>query len=406
MNFIQVIFGILLFSSSFIVAQSVTHYDGEVRVDAETGYLGARFDITVMPASPDDSIIFFIYKTTEIISLSSGDREVSYTVGPASPYREDKSIAIASKFIVDSTLTIVYSNNLNKIEDSNFSYNPNWIELNRYTAWFPLNSNYGLFSFHLKVNSDPRPIGPGEITGETNKWVVDQPWAYFDIPIIISDSAKMLRTNNSFVNVYYLTLNDTLMDFMQTTPDRYFEDFTQSFGSANTGELSIAVNRFDRTLAYARKGFISMSLDSGFFSRNEQILAHEIAHLWWNKADIVTWEDWLNEAFAQYSFLMIYRKEHSEAEFKTRVEQLAARVDSLPPIRGIDKSNAQSNVVLTYKGAYLLILLEDKIGNDALMKLLRETHHRKIENTEEFLSLIAEQTDIETANWFEIELDK
>ena len=149
-----------------------------------------------------------------------------------------------------------------------------------------------------------------------------------------------------------------------------------------------------------------MSLDSGFFSRNEQILAHEIAHLWWNKADIVTWEDWLNEAFAQYSFLMIYRKEHPEAEFKTRVEQLAARVDSLPPIRGIDKSNAQSNVVLTYKGAYLLIRLEDKIGNDALMKLLRETHHQKIDNTEEFVSLIAEQTDIETANWFEIELDK
>ncbi|MDT8401169.1 MAG: hypothetical protein RQ743_05700 [Bacteroidales bacterium] len=44
--------------------------------------------------------------------------------------------------------------------------------------------------------------------------------------------------------------------------------------------------------------------------------AHEISRLWWLRADANTWEDWLNEGFAEYTALVVLRELYGKEYFE------------------------------------------------------------------------------------------
>jgi hypothetical protein len=65
---------------------------------------------------------------------------------------------------------------------------------------------------------------------------------------------------------------------------------------------------------------LAYSSGSGELDRLLFTLTHEVAHFWWSGAPSVTWENWLNEAFAEYSALMYVRKFEGVEAFDTRRE--------------------------------------------------------------------------------------
>ena len=404
MNNLQLVLLILLLSYNSTNAQSITRYDGKIKVDVLEGLVNAQFEITV-DVEDADSIKLFIHESSQITSISSSKQIVPYTIGSEKFLEEGKAILIASSYISDDNLSIAYSNNLKNIKNPNFKFRDNWLELNLYTSWFPLNVNYGLFKYNLQVYTPSRLVSSGVVTKEDGIWNIDQDLASFDIPIVISDDLGLLSTDN-IISIYYMNLDDDVKRALKSTSEEYFDIYNQLYGQTSTENLSIVASTFKRTNAYARKGFISMSLDSILSERNKSTLAHEIGHLWWNKANVSTWEDWLNEAFAEYSSLIVYRRYHSEEKFRNVVERLAERVANLPAIMGIDKSDPRSNIVLTHKGAYLLNQLENKIGRDSFTELLREAHHVKVIHTKNFVDLIKNKFGDEVAIWFEMELKR
>ena len=50
-------------------------------------------------------------------------------------------------------------------------------------------------------------------------------------------------------------------------------------------------------------------------------IAYELAHLWWCKSNPNSWEDLLNESFAEYSVRMELRKVFGEVKYAAKIDK-------------------------------------------------------------------------------------
>ncbi|HZK10552.1 MAG TPA: M1 family aminopeptidase, partial [Clostridia bacterium] len=136
-----------------------------------------------------------------------------------------------------------------------------------------------------------------------------------------------------------------------------------------------------------------------------RFIAHELAHLWWLKAESTSWEDWLNESFAEYSSLMATRDFYGEKEFLRLINLYKEKTLNLPAVRGIDRSDQDAFNVLYAKGPTLLYQLEIMIGAVAFKELLNNIHMKKINNTLDFLDELTLLTSKDTSKKFSKLLD-
>lgn len=124
----------------------------------------------------------------------------------------------------------------------------------------------------------------------------------------------------------------------------------------------------------------------------EDIYVHELAHHWWgNAVTLKSWKDiWLNEGFASYSEVLYYEKTKGPdavhrklAEFSQFYETgtlYAPTTDLFSPM-------------VYHKGAYVLHMLRNEIGDSAFFQLLKayfKNHCYGYADTEDF-KLLAEK---------------
>ena len=133
-------------------------------------------------------------------------------------------------------------------------------------------------------------------------------------------------------------------------------------------------------------------------------IAHEIAHFWWNGAVTTTWEDWLNEAFAEYSMLLYIRERIGLEKFQKQVEEYKSKIKNLPPIWGIERNSPEAYSVLYEKGSIILYEMEEKVGKDLFLNFLKEVLETKIKTTEDLLNLVEEKFSVEIRSWLENKL--
>ncbi len=93
--------------------------------------------------------------------------------------------------------------------------------------------------------------------------------------------------------------------------------FQKSFGKMDSTYLRFVIAPFNQG-GYSRKNFVCMR-SKNFNLNTAKGIAHEIAHFWWNNAVTTTWEDWLNEAFAEYSMLLYIRERKGLEEFNKQI---------------------------------------------------------------------------------------
>jgi len=110
---------------------------------------------------------------------------------------------------------------------------------------------------------------------------------------------------------------------------------------------------------------------------NRMVVAHELAHQWWG--DLVTlgtWKDiWLNESFATFSEL-IQLQHLSKAEYESELRQYADsyfKEDSIARYAMYDPpSKYLFGIAEYYKGAWVLKMLKDILGDSTFFKVLHE----------------------------------
>ncbi len=400
---------ILLLNSLVTFSQSIINYNGNITIDIDAKEVQSNFEITFDSLSKVDEIKLFIHQSANISKISSNSSLIQYKELKEQFIGEDKAIVINSDEIINRKLTITYAYSLDSVQDKSFQFNKNWLELNLYTAWFPLNMDYGLFKYKINVQlpTNYKLIGSGIISSDKGTlWEINQNTKSFDIPLIISSQFNCISIAKGKIKIYYLDLDKENIRKLKRSANRHYNFLNGILGKSNTNSLTLAVNQFNRPISYTRKSFISLTVENSFTIQDEKTLAHEIAHLWWNKASVSSWEDWLNEGFAEYSSILILRNKYGEDNFNKNIRKLESSINDLPSLYRLKKENTIEQNVITYKGAYLLYELENKIGRKIFTDFLKIVHNKNIKETSELLTLIKNELGLETKNFVEIKLNK
>lgn len=168
-----------------------------------------------------------------------------------------------------------------------------------------------------------------------------------------------------------------------------------SFGRIDGSNISIVIAPREDGGGYCRSNLIVLTPNDNLDDdiRYFKYIAHELAHLWWCKATFNSWEDWLNESFAEYSALLVLRDIFGEDEFNQRIEKYKAKAEGLPPIMGIDRGEEKAYEVLYIKGPLLLYELERTTGREKFIELLNIIHLGNIDTTEKFLAKLGNLTN-------------
>ncbi|WP_221177739.1 M1 family aminopeptidase [Epilithonimonas hominis] len=346
-------------------------------------------------------------KNAKIEKIEINKKSITYKTENDTDFMPDfKKIIIKNNFPKNFNLEIKYSYPLNKIEHPTFIYNPNWIELSLYTGWFPLNFNDKNYSYKLDFETPENYeiISSGNISKSKNKTIILNNENYKDIPVILSNKFQIFSAKNESIKFYGTELSKEQIKDIQNTSDNIYNFYEKNFGKSDSKNLIVAINPFAHPMSYARKGFISLSLKNGFSNSDKKTLAHEIGHLWWKNASFGTYEEWLNESFAEFSALKWMQQKLSPTEFDEFLRKYETAYQKPIKISQINPNDDSWYSIVYFKCPYILYKLERKIGNEKMIQFLKTTYESRISNTKDLLKTLRIYTDENTVNEFKSEI--
>ncbi|MEJ2636551.1 MAG: hypothetical protein P8184_14815, partial [Calditrichia bacterium] len=243
-----------------------------------------------------------------------------------------------------------------------------WIELGLYAPWFPFMPQMTDITYRIKLHTAPgdRIFGPGRISDAEGNWVISSSHPGKDIIVLAApkDSVRAKILDKGGLRIFCANdLADSTLNDMAQNGVWLLKTYRKWFGAAKTDGVELALVPRRIGGGYARTGFIvfnrfSDSDYAGSRIKYFRFMAHEFAHLWWANAPTDSWEDWLNEAFAEYSALRAVRERLGEDAFDSLYNPKLKEIAGLPPVKGISRSDGKAHDVLYDKGCVLLTELE------------------------------------------------
>jgi aminopeptidase N len=105
-------------------------------------------------------------------------------------------------------------------------------------------------------------------------------------------------------------------------------------------------------------------------------------------APVDTWEDWLNEGFAEYFSLRAVRQRFGEEALGEIVQKKRERIQGLPPVRDVQRTSEQAHSVLYDKASLLLLDLAEEVGQAVFDAVVREFCRLEQKDTGKFLKIL------------------
>ncbi|MGJ1422061.1 M1 family aminopeptidase [Sphingobacterium spiritivorum] len=383
-------------------AQKITHYEGKVSIDS-LKCINAAFNISYLNGDKNE-LDFYINKNADIKQFRFGNESVDYKVEEV--VEDLKRISIKNIFPKKFVLNIVYTYPLDKIESKIFTYNPNWIELSLYTGWFPVNIDDKNYSYQLnfKVPENYDIIGNGVVRKKGLNTMITNSSNHFDIPVVLSGKFQRFSTRNNKIKFFSVQLPSEKIEEIQETSLEMYSFYESRFGKSATDNLIVTVNPFAHDMSYARRGFISLSLLDNYGLVDRKVLAHEIAHLWWQNAKTGVWEDWLNESFAEFSTLKWMEKTLSDEIFQKQLKKYEDAYKKPVKVSKTKTGDTDWHSVAYFKGPYMLYQLEKNIGEEKMLQFLKKVYKDKISTTEKLIELLKHYADEKSVKILENEI--
>lgn len=403
----------LPFVNSF--AQQIKSYDLKVAVDVYTKKIQVNGQI-IIDFEGKESISTVLWKNTKIAEVSSKKSKLDYVFETDKPtpviYIDDgKEFVIYNRTGQKGNVLVKvsYKSDFTSMENSSESFTADWLQIGFYNAWFPvhLKSREATSKIELKINEGFKVSSSGLVTKKGGVWLINQPWGAYDNVIIASKDLKTERIvkDGNTVDLVYTELSDvdkaTVLEISQEAL-KYFGTF---YPKQDKAYLKFVVRYSNNGGGYNRSKFISLRFKKLNYSAKKTI-AHEIAHFWATGANPTTWQDWLNESFAEYSALMFVKERLSEEVFDKFITQYKKTTLNLNGIWGALRESDKAYFIFYRKGALVLNDLNIKVGAKTFKKILNLKSQKKIVKTIDFLNLLEEVSGKETRNWFENKLKK
>jgi hypothetical protein len=223
---------------------------------------------------------------------------------------------------------------------------------------------------------------------------------------------RSFRGDGYSVQVYFYFMGESDVQRLGRDAVTVLSKYSEWFGEIDQRSLNLVQSKRSRGGGYSRPGLIVLG-QMGALSAPEQradlvrYLSHEAAHMWWRRAPATSWEDWLNESFAEYAALLVIRDAFSTAEYEARIERKREQGEGTHPIWGFDRSDYSSDersreirMVLYSKGPVLLHELAERVGRVRFFNWCRELVQREVNSTAKALDVLGELEGDEVREWF------
>lgn len=396
--------------------QVLPHYQGKITINPKENLLESEITLTYDVKNGVSKLSILLHKDTVIETIESKymkDYVIEDNLSNDIPFvLEAKRIIIhfdrplhdmnlSVLFRYTQTLSIVTKYTVNRISET-------FIELGLYTPWYPLLTDMqeATFDIRLDVPNDYTVVNGYHLSKKENIWRIKQTIPNVDCSFLAFKDVRVIGCDA--VKIYCLEQQVDIARNLFSVVDELFSFYQDIFGKTTMDKhLSIALVPREIGGGYGRHGLIVLNLVEDNVDKHFAFIAHEMAHLWWNKANVNSFEDWLNESFAEMSSLMALRTYKSDELYKDILDKYNEKSKDTPAIMNISRSDEKAVQVLYMKGPLLLFRLENLLGKDRFKTLLRKTHESSIKDTTSFIELIADlysEDDAKTfKNWLKTE---
>jgi hypothetical protein len=405
-----------------------SHYAIDATVDPHARFVGATLDLSFLsPADGLQELTFYLHRQLSL-ELVDGSLVVSHSsVDPDStdiPYMPEAR-----------AILIQLSRPLAKGErtDLRFEYegivdtwpwwlanhiSEEWLELGLYFPWFPYNyEEYGVFTFDVDLTIDSayelRSFGTAKRT--SSGWHFESRVPTNDIVVAGSRDlrTRRFRGDGYSVQVHFYFLGEVEVQQLGREAVRVLSKYSEWFGEIDQRSLNLIQSKRSHGGGYSRPGLVVLGQMVALLApggRQADLLhymAHEAAHMWWRRALATSWEDWLNESFAEYSALLAVRDRLGDEEYVARIARKREQAEGTRPIWGLERSDFSSDersreirMALYSKGPVLLHELAERIGREGFLAWCRELVRSDVSTTDEALRLLGILEGESTAQWF------
>ncbi len=386
-----------------------TNYNIAVHLDPIRQHLAAQVELSLKMPHTGRQLEFYLQRDLRVASVVGKAARFSchgksFTFAPDSATWQ---IELAEQAAVGETVKLCfeYSGTLSQPFPRGWDTNrltPQWVELGMYGPWFPWNNQYGSFTYQVKVYINQRytVVGLGNTERQKDHWLLTSSQPVEDIVLTAAES--FARTGGDGGIYVFYTREQDAQGARQLADDACWalDHFSCWLGERRVkADLKVVMAPRDKGGGYARPGFVVMQgLDRTNF-------IHELAHLWWTGASVDSWEDWLNEAFAEYSAVRAMGELEGQQAFERYLENKRAHTQNLPPLRNLSREHEKAWLVLYHKGALILHQLQQALGEEAFTRLLRRRLREKTDTTEGFVALVRDVAGEEQAREFASWLD-
>lgn len=395
-----------------IIKPVITYYSLKTDIEVKSRKLKVEGYATI-DFHGQKEIALILWKNTTIHEISCGGIQLEYSfdttsVSPISYIPGGRNLVLINPGGPEEVRNIYFNYicDLGTLSGWAKSFNDNWIELNFYSAWYPVNVDSRDIRSEIEISIDkPYKIsGSGIIKMKDDKWIMNHKWPVFDNVVVASADLKTvtIKEGGAVIEVCYTKFPERDIDSVISGCKEILGFYKDLFGNQDSTYLKFMISPTGSG-GYGRKNYISIS-SNRYSPYLLQGIAHEMAHFWWNKADASTWHDWLNESFAEYSMLLFTREKFGEEAFQSFIDAYRINTLSACPIWNIDRSSPGAYSALYEKGAYILSELELRTGRERFFEFLRIILQSDIRTTEEFLNLVAMHLSVSDSEWLKIKL--
>ena len=299
---------------------------------------------------------------------------------------------------------------------------PAWAELGLYLPWFPLqfDNKPSDLTFTLKVITPPgfQVSSFGRSEQLDGAYYFNWPHPTNEIVVAAGPNlqTRLFESETSRVILATSTFGEQATGLLGEDMLWVLERLSGWFGPVRPGEFTLIESPRPLGGGYSRRGMAVLGglSEEDYLTQRPgflRYLAHEAAHSWWWEAPTLTWEDWLNESFAEYSALLALRERHGPEIFDRALEKKRERVPEGLPLWEFERADTTTpekqavvERLLYDKGPLLLHELAQRISLPRFLELCRARLWSGVTDTEHLLALLEELEDPASRQWLENQL--
>lgn len=386
--------------------EPVYHYEGEMAVEVETGFVDLDWRISVLdPAA--ESVTFLL--APSLGNIEVGGDAAGFERGEEGPFQAIV-IALPPAAGEPRVIELAYDGILFPEPPSNEinAVSPERVELSVDGFWLPVDARFeGYLTADLTVDVGAPWLGVANGTVEPLPTGVRIRNAEASLDIAFTLAPDFRVTQADGFTLYDLRDTDAGTERLIEAAAFCFDYLDPLYGARSPlPDAHFVIHRRSES-GYNRRSYIALTdISDTDDQRLTQFLCHELAHHWSLGANFNTVENWLNESFADQAGNMAIRERFGEAAFTDRMNRYRARIEGqdLPPIWVPGATERRPYLVNYRSGPVALWELETRIGRPRFAEFMRRYMVDGIRTTPDLLDLLEEVADRADRDWFEARL--